>query len=105
MIWGGLWGGGLGRGGGGGGGIGDAVGSFFSKIFGGSFATGLPFVPRDMIVQVHKGERIVPAAQNASGAGDVTVNYYSSGSEDRRSREQNSLRLGREVQTSMRRTG
>lgn len=104
-IFGGLFSGGQGgAGGGGGGGVGDIFGAFMSKIFGGSFATGLPFVPRDMLVNVHKGERIVPAAQNDAGSGDVTVNYYSSGNEDRRSQQQNAMMVGREVNTAMRRS-
>lgn len=65
---------------------GNFLGSIFGNIFGGgtqapapvfdaipSFGVGTPFVPRDMLALVHKGEAIIPAAQN-SGARGAT--YY-----------------------------
>jgi TP901 family phage tail tape measure protein len=40
-----------------------------------SYRVGTPYVPNDMIAQIHKGERIVPADQN-NGAFGGTVNVY-----------------------------
>lgn len=51
-----------------------AAGSFFNRA--GSvvgFASGTEFVPRDMIVKVHRGEQIIPARQ-ASSDNNITVN-------------------------------
>jgi hypothetical protein len=54
-----------------------------------SFDTGTDYVPRDMLAVVHRGEAIIPAAQNVGGRG-MTVNqsFYLSGPVDRRSMSQ-----------------
>lgn len=53
-----------------------------APVYGGdlpSFAVGTDYVPRDMIAQIHQGEKIVSAAQNSSGNGqsvNLTQNFY-----------------------------
>lgn len=42
--------------------------------FGGSYATGLDYVPRDMLVQVHKGEKI--SAPGAGLEGVTIINHF-----------------------------
>ncbi len=53
-------------------GIGNFV-DWFAKIGGAFFDSGTDFVPKDMLAMVHKGERIVPAAQNRNGGGGHTI--------------------------------
>ena len=61
---------GRGKPGGGGGMFGSVLGFFGLP----SFAVGTSYVPREMVAQIHKGERIVPANQNRPGTGGVTLN-------------------------------
>ena len=56
-----------------GGSAGGGIGAFLSSFLP-SFAVGTDYVPNDMIAQIHKGERIVPAAQNKGGMGGNSVN-------------------------------
>lgn len=50
------------------------MGDWFKNLLP-SFDVGTDFVPHDMIAQIHKGERIVPAAQNKPGMGGVVYNF------------------------------
>lgn len=47
---------------------------FFIPKF--SFASGTDYVPRDMIAQIHQGERIVPADQNRPGGADAGITIH-----------------------------
>lgn len=46
-------------------------GGWLASLIGGmaSFDVGTDYVPEDMIAKIHKGEKIIPAAQNKPGAG------------------------------------
>lgn len=70
--------------------LGGAAGSIWSAIVGGftggsgasstasipSYDVGTPFVPRDGLAMVHRGERITPAAQNRGGGSTIYQTNY-----------------------------
>ena len=37
------------------------------------FAVGTDYVPRDMVARIHKGEKIIPAAQNNRSQGGAPI--------------------------------
>jgi len=55
----------------------------------GSFAVGSDYIPHDMLAMVHKGEKIVPAAENKPGrsGGDLHVHFHVDSVEKAGSRE------------------
>jgi hypothetical protein len=89
------------------------LGSLFSNIFGNipSFDVGTPFVPHDTLAVVHRGERIITAADNAAGnfgGGGQTVhvsnNFTINGPVDGRTQLQIAAAAGRGVRTALARS-
>jgi hypothetical protein len=58
---------------------GGAIGGLLEQATGISFQQGTPFVPRTMQATIHRGEAVIPAAQNpfagGGGFGDVNISF------------------------------
>lgn len=96
----------LGAGSTGGGALSGLMGKAFSWIP--KFDVGTNYVPNDMLAVVHRGERIVPAAQNnpammgGGGQSVSVVNHFTvSGGVDRRTQEQMAALAGLSIQRAM----
>ncbi|KVL59255.1 hypothetical protein WT01_15600 [Burkholderia cepacia] len=73
-----------------------------------SFDVGTPFVPNDMIAQIHRGEAIVPAHMNSPYApGNVSVSnqFVLPGGTDLRTQSQIAAMAGASISHAMRRNG
>ncbi|MDN7456600.1 phage tail length tape measure family protein [Burkholderia cenocepacia] len=73
-----------------------------------SFDVGTPFVPNDMIAQIHRGEAIVPAHMNSPYAGgnvNVSNQFVLPGGTDLRTQSQIAAMAGSAISLAMRRNG
>lgn len=93
------------------GGSGGAGGGFdFSKLMAmiPSFDVGTPYVPQTGLALIHKGERIIPARDNARGnfgGGGVTINFALNGPVDARTQQQTATLAGAAVRRALARNG
>lgn len=87
--------------------MGGKVGEIFGKIFSPpSYDVGTSFVPQDQLAYVHRGEAIIPASMNKSGAmGSVSVNnhFTINGTMDTRTQSQIAAQIGLSVNRAMKR--
>ncbi|TDV04690.1 phage tail length tape measure family protein [Paraburkholderia caballeronis] len=71
-----------------------------------SFDVGTPYVPNDMVAQIHQGEKIVPAHLNSSNSNVSVVNQFAlPGSTDLRTQSQIASMAGMAIQSAVRRNG
>ncbi|PFH12965.1 hypothetical protein [Burkholderia sp. JKS000303] len=92
--------------------LGDTMPSIGGNAYGftmPSYDVGTPFVPNDMIAQIHQGERITPAYLNRPehnfGAVAVTNNFHLPQQMDMRTQSQIAAAAGAGMQLAMRRNG
>lgn len=81
------------------------MGGVLGDIFGSlpKFATGTDYVPRDMVAVIHKGEKIVPAAQNRPGAsgGGSSVVYMTVNTPDANSFRKSNQQIASDLQRAL----